>query len=302
MATIYLDHNIVHYFAIGFRSKEEQQRETRALREASDLGYQIALSDWSIVETANEATNAKVDACLQFIESLSVRWMFNARYVQRLEVRRFLNVGEVYPDTRPALTALSTAHFNQLAFLETPTLPIQTERTTPHDLLSQWRAKPYLLEGIRDSARETPVVIGRGQRAKADGKIKQVASLIDEECYAQLLPTQDNRGAPPTADVRNGWLRECMAGRERLKRMAPTIMVEDALTKERIADPMRRATVQDAYDLQHALVPLVYCDALVTADKYLQAICGKAGVTTEPVAHVVESLSRALDILSKPAI
>lgn len=152
MATIYLDHNIVHYFTIGFRSKEEGQVETRALREASDLGYQVALSDWSIVETANEATDARVDASLQFIESLGAFWMFNARYVQRLELSRFLNVGEVYPDTRPTLAEVSTSHFNQLAFLEMPTLPIQTKRMMPSDLVAQWRAKP-VSQDIRRNCR-----------------------------------------------------------------------------------------------------------------------------------------------------
>jgi hypothetical protein len=93
MKTIYLDHNIVHYFVKGFPKQLDAAVEHTSLRQAqaSYPDVRFVVSDWNVIEAARECVGAQApldlaDKHVTFFEQLHPLFIAGHDILERIEM------------------------------------------------------------------------------------------------------------------------------------------------------------------------------------------------------------------------
>lgn len=259
MATIYLDHNVIADIAgIPGTGDALQLREHVTALQALD--HRFVLSAWNMYELARSNVQQHVDQCCSFVEVLKPLWISDSTKVKRQEVDRFLQ--PVFDNVGPVRNRSFTP-FNETVAAMWATFgeggrPDETFRTSVASL----RAHPDFVADVDRAAMETPEAILIGRHAHRDGRAKLFQGIIDREYLELFLPTGPN----------SQQLDYLMANRKKLLSVSPALAVEEAISKLHVRDSFKPEPA-DASDLQHAMVPLGYCDYFVTNDGQLAQHC-----------------------------
>ena len=89
----------------------------------------------------------------------------------------------------------------------------------------------------------------------------------------------------------------CWANRDQFYRECPAMGVEHFVCEARTRDPNRQPTESDAIDLQHTVLGLSYCDALVT-ERYAYSTAAYAIKVLAPLPLATVHRSFGPDILN----
>lgn len=227
----------------------------------------VAVSQWLLIETANFKNRPRKLKRAAFIDSLNPAWLFDARIVQQRELAAFVYAG-FFRKQAPSIESYSNMLSDVVYWFMPAALrpPI-----TAVEYMNQIDAID--LTPLRDAAAESATALNTLKMA--DRKhIAQTEEPAFRAWIAQRLPAIDPDGQVIDTGRRQSILAWCWAERTRLYAACPAMDVEDQLFRVRRADPKRRAVDQDAYDLQHALIGLAYCDYFISRDGFVRT-CGE---------------------------
>jgi hypothetical protein len=89
MKTLYLDHNIIHYFVAGFPTGCDAAGERAGLHSVTENPgrFRIALSHWNLLEASREGPRERVVALADFIDGLNPLWLRDRLTLERLEMQ-----------------------------------------------------------------------------------------------------------------------------------------------------------------------------------------------------------------------
>jgi hypothetical protein len=276
MKTIYLDHNVVSGIA-GIPAAPDAETLRAYATELKKSGYRFALSAWNMYELARSDDIKHVEQCCAFVEELDPIWVSNTHTVKSQEVARYLQ--PIFDCIGPVRSKVVVPfHLTVAEMWSTyggPTRPDETFRGTVLAL----RSDPRNIERVERAANLTPNAILTGRQAKQNGALKFFKFIIDRGYFEGLVP----RGTPSQQ------VNFLMKTIKRVIAASPAIAVEEALTQHRVKDSFK-PTPNDAADLQHALVPLAYCDYFVTGDKHLHEQCRIVAEQAKLPCQVCKSL------------
>lgn len=257
MATIYLDHNVIADIAgiPGAGDAMELREQVTALQA---LNHRFVLSAWNMYELARSSDKQHIGQCCSFVESLASLWVSATRHVHVQEVDRFLQ--PVFDKIGPVRNRTVTP-FKQTVVQMWATFgadaPQQESFTTS---VAALRANPEYLLGVHRAAVATPAAILTGRHAWRNGleRAPALQAVIEQDYLQHLLPN----GASPEQ------LQYLVSERRKHLAVSPALALEDALARLRTRESFKPEP-GDGPDLQHAIVPLGYCDYFVTNDRQL---------------------------------
>ncbi len=282
MATIYLDHNIIAGIA-GIPGVSDAPDLLKHVKLLQAHGHRFVLSAWNMYELARSNNQQHIDQCCRFVENLDPLWVSDSTKVKRQEVDRFLQpefdkIGPVRNRNFSPFNATVPEMWGSFG-----------ERGRPDETFTSsvatLRAHPVFLADVDRSAKVTPEAILIGRQAQTDGRAKLLQGVIDREHLELFLPGAGSEwrdrlvarlypaGATPLEpSERSEWLDYLMATHRKLLAASPALAVEEAMSKLRVRESFTPEPA-DAADLQHAMVPLGYCDYFVTNDGQLAEHC-----------------------------
>src|SRR3990172_12644871 len=127
MKTIYVDHNIVHYFVAGFPVGQDEARERNALGwiQADPDQRRIVFSLWNIIEASRETPEARVHALARFMEECNPLWAVDRRNIQHLEVKNYVYAEVLgHPEVAPTISVIKNSLSEVLDILHPKAVPI----------------------------------------------------------------------------------------------------------------------------------------------------------------------------------
>ena len=250
--TIYLENNIL---SIAAKSSEPRSNDfEKQLYALSDAGYRLAISAWHIIEISKAPHQPTKDKYIQIVDRIKPLWLSNPHFIKQEEVNLFLI--DNFPDIE---ISNSDPIFNKYLSQMWATYDGLTFIGETFKDSINYYSDPTNRKVIDDAANETPNAIITGRAAYEDGKIKDQQLIIDREYFSSLVPQS----------IRNDALNFIEANIKNVYRSCPAIAVEDCISNVRIKESFRPKS-SDAYDLQHAVIGLSYCDYFVTDDKMLK--------------------------------
>jgi hypothetical protein len=259
MGTIYLDHNVVVDIS-GVPGAPDAPALLNHAKTLQTLGNRFVLSAWNMYELARSIDQQHVDQCCRFVEELHPLWVSDSRKVKSQEIDRFLQpkFDSIGPVRNRSFTPFSETVAEMWATFGESSLPDETFTNS----VAQLRAHPDFVSNIDQAAMETPAAILTGRQAHRDGRARLLQGSIDREFLELFLPEGD----------RNQQLDYLMQSRTKLLAASPALAIEEAMSRLRVRDSFKPERA-DAADLQHAMVPLGYCDHFVTNDGQLAQHC-----------------------------
>lgn len=271
MKTIYLDHNIIHYYVNGFPANVNEADERRALVEIDrrrDV-VRIVFSAWNLVEASRESPWDKVFSLAQFMQDREPHWICERRVLQRAELQSFIFSRYFDASSDGFRVNAITPCFSQIIRDLTPGSPV---------LLGE-RPEDYILcmfnhdqERIHNVERQTPETLKTLQRARKYGHLTPELRAQNVKEYISLsMPDRAPNGRLLIPAQREEILAYCVEHYEEILHECPCLQTEYILADYRIEDPMRNPEPQDAIDFMHMASALAYCDAVVTHERYLFA-------------------------------
>lgn len=259
VTTVYLDYNVISHIA-GVPNKANAEDLRKHLLELKTDGYRFALSAWHMYELARSNCQLHVDQCCALVEEILPLWVSNTQSVKRQEVDRYLQ--PIFDKVGPVRNR------NFIPFNETVSL---MWKTYSDDLIvhnenfrgsvAALRVDPNDIANIDRAANETPQAILMNRIAHKAGILEDIP-YIDRDYLKNLLPSRHSTQQLEYLE------KSCME----LVKASPTIAVEEALVQLRASDSFKPKP-SDGPDMQHALVPLAYCDYFVTDDNRLRNHC-----------------------------
>jgi len=253
VAIIYIDYNIISEAGqtpatIGSAAlRNELRRLTRG-------GHQMALSAWHAFELAKSKRDDHIASCCDLVEDLRPLWISNNRFVLAHELEQFL--------------AASTEDLRRFAFntyvsqmWSTYDAAAALVGETFVDTVRALRSNPTNLTEIETAANQTPGAVLIGREALQDGRLAAHQRIIDGDYFRSVL----RRARPADID-------RLVSTMDITLRSCPAVAVEESMTQLRVRGSFK-PTASDAADLQHAIVPLAYCDYFVSNDKQLSKHC-----------------------------
>lgn len=272
MKTVYLDHNIVHYYVMGFPPNVDETIERRVLAEIDSKRDEIRIvfSTWNLIESSRK--RPWDDACrlAQFIQDRIPYWIHDRRILQCDELRAFI-FSQFFPNAgfdRFRVNAIRPT-FSQMMHEWMPQFP-----ALPNE--QPIRFIRYLFDHqneqseIRRIETQTPEVLTTLQRARKDGHL--TAGLNDQVIEGWLshsMPHAGPDGLPLAQEIIQLFLAYCVNRYDEVLRECPCLQSEHLLADYRSEVATRNPQKQDAIDLMHMAPALAYCDAVVTNDGYL---------------------------------
>jgi hypothetical protein len=117
-----------------------------------------------------------------------------------------------------------------------------------------------------------------------------------------LIPKFDPDGKPFTVAQQADLLAWCEAHRKAFFDACPSLVVEDALTAVRTANPRRKPQRSDGIDLMHAVIALAYCDYFLIRDGYAKTCAMQVikGLSSRRLASVYDDPARLHSDLTVP--
>ncbi len=260
MKTIYLDHNVVSSIA-GITATQDAEKLRAHTVELKNSNYQFVLSAWNMYELARSNNMTYVEQCCSFVQELNPIWVNNNHAVKCQEVARYLQ--PMFDCIGPVRSRIVEPFHSTVAEMwSTYGGAMQLPNETFRDSVLLLRSNPKHIERVAQAANLTPDAILTGRKAQQNGALKFLEFIIDREYFVGLVP----RGTPREQ------VDFLMKTRKKVQEVSPAIAVEEALTLCRLRDSFK-PTPNDAADLQHAMVPLAYCDYFITDDKHLHEQC-----------------------------
>ena len=269
MSKLYIDNNILRYLVNGFPAGFNAELENQALdRLIADEQIDFCFSLWNFAELAGSPLE-EGDRYADLVERLNPIWMSERRYIQKSEIKDFINSEILGIDVVPAQSAYNTAFSQMMTTIEGMEGEAMVGET-PRRFIRYLCSHGDSAEAIRIRANEHPAILEVLQVARQDrARWHEVELLGFRQTLTGLLPMLDAQGRQVAADQRRAWLEECVRRREALRHACPSIAIEDYLTDFRTNNPQRRPMPSDALDYQHAVTATPYTDRLITADGYL---------------------------------
>jgi hypothetical protein len=263
--SIYLDHNIVHYLTLGFPEGVDLADEHAAIEALKAApGVRFIVSMWNIAECVAERQAVRLT---EYLSSLAPLWASDRLFIEKHEVQDFV-FGHYYGcDRRPPPL------FNEYVSQMCATLPGEGQNAVvgeSFEALARSMATKSSIRILKNAAAVVPRALTTIQEARAAGRwTKELQSTALREWIADLIPLRDpdDQIIPPA--LRQIILSRMTERKSGLFDECTVLNVHDFATEFRTKDPKRKPERQDAIDLMHWIVGVGYCDAFVTAEKYL---------------------------------
>jgi hypothetical protein len=282
MPTIYLDHNVVHYYVRGFPKtgpiSEDAERTalTRARGFSGDVRFVI--SDWNLVEASREKEPAPattpetlVRRYVEFFQSLHPLYLAAREAIEREEMRRLVLAHLGLPCPSEGLPV-----FNE-TFLQACAVSQHSD-----ELLLGYDAERFLLDLARHPemrATHYRPAEERSHQAQLDIRKAQQRGLygnpklefeLHRRWFRQMMPDRGTDGRTLSLAGLDALAQTFAADRQAVFDACPAIWSESAVTDIRANVGGRTPKIQDAIDLMHAVLPLAYCDALISDDRHFR--------------------------------
>lgn len=268
MKTIYLDHNIVHYFVAGFPLGWDEARERNALDgiQADPDQRRIVFSLWNIIEASRDTSEARVQALARFMEECNPLWAVERRNIQHLEVKNYVYAKVLgHPEVAAPISVIKN-YLSEVLDILNPQAASIVGVTVDQVATSFYRNRHH----IKATMGQVPQVLRGLQEARRNGTL---TPEIDEETLRRWLkPCIPNVGpdGQPIDIVRFVEVLEvCVRQFKDLLAHCPCMQAEILFEDYRTGDSRRNPQPQDGPDLMHAVVAVSYCDAFVTNDGYV---------------------------------
>lgn len=299
MRTIYLDHNIAHYFVRGFPAGVDAGIEEGAMRACLHPKSEVSfvLSDWNLVEAARESARQanpldEAGRYADFFESLRSLFIEGHDALERTEMRNYAYSRWKIPGASTPQNWMFATEFTQIALSRTP------------EILLGFNLRIYLRHLVKteSSRKEIGRSVGTalsaqqiGIDAHNDGELDKRKMEINRSWLLALLPERDPDGKWIAVQRRQELADELSQNVNDVFRHCPAIFTESVMTDIRATAGGRKARPQDALDLMHIVPALSYCDAFVSNDGPLLKQATKACISTSRRVVVSASLSEALN-------
>ena len=277
MKSIYLDHNVAHYFVRGFPKDgtypEDVERATltQALRHYPEVGF--VLSPWNIVESAAERERDSdptvlANRCADFFENLKPLHIAAHNIIERDEMKQCvwtaLGLQRVPSEVPVFHEHLSQVHVQSGMTDAVIGYNIRKE-------LTYLAADSASREGIRKSQQTALSAQKEVRKAAQDGRWSdpQLRTEILRKWFSSMVPERKPDAHSLILPERQKAVASFLLDPKVVFQRCPAIFVEDLLTDVRATAMRKGPRIQDTMDLMHLLVPLAYCDALVSNDRIL---------------------------------
>jgi hypothetical protein len=281
MKTLYLDH---HYIAREAAGQPAHWQQLGAML-AAHPEWRLAVSECNLLEIASDGDKARAQRRAAFIDSLKPAWMMERLDIQKCEVEAFLCTHHFFVD--PAPFGVFHEHLSQVT--------IRHAQPIIGETAASWvaRINPTEIDGAK---RQTVSSLRTLQAAT-----KQQKQHIDESVFRAWvepkIPLRDPGGLLMKKADRDTLAGFCWANRDQFYRECPAMGVEHFVCEARTRDPNRQPTESDAIDLQHTVLGLSYCDALVT-ERYAYSTAAYAIKALAPLPLATIRRSFGPDILN----
>lgn len=305
MKTIYLDHNLYHYFVRGF-SDEEWERRDRAALERCLKAYpamRFALSDWNLTEAAREeGGELKPDELLSrysdFFFRLRPLYLPTPVEIERAEMRRHVNQLLGWEDSLEQIPVFNE-HLTQLLAIA------GIEPLIGYDLrhfMTYLQEHPESRDRFRQAEQAVPTAMRVWQRGHREGldKDKEVRAQIEAKWFAALVPERQPDGRFISRQQRAEIVERLALSPNRVYDACPAVHAESVLAEVRARFVDREPEDQDAIDLMHAVPALAYCTAIVSNDGHLRQCLQQAAQKMRSLLVVAKTLADALDRVGPP--
>jgi hypothetical protein len=266
MKTLYLDHHIIA------RETGGQPANWRTLEAILDANpdWRLAVSECNLLEIASDGDKARARRRAAFIESLKPAWIMERLDIQKREVEAFL--WRHHFQIGPAPIRVFYEHLSEVV--------IHHARPLIGETAASWVACADPGE-VAEAKRLTVNSLRTLQAAKKAQK-RQIEEVVFRAWIEPKMPPRNPGGTFITPAEREELIRFCYADRERFYRECPAMGVEHFVCEARTRDPQRQPTESDAIDLQHTVLGLAYCDALVT-ERYAFSTAAYAAKALAPL-------------------
>jgi len=248
MKTLYLDHQ---YIARETAGQPAHWQQLSAML-AANPKWRLAVSECNLLEIASDGDKVRAQRRAAFVDSLKPAWMMERLDIQKCEVKAFLWKNHFHVEPVPFVVFHD--HLSQVTIHHTQ--PIIGETAT------SWVARIDPSE-IDAAKRQTLSSLRTLQTATKQQK-KQIDEAVFRAWVELKIPPKDPGGRLMKKADREGLAGFCWTNRNQFYRECPAMGVEHFACVARTRDPNRQPTESDAIDLQHTVLGLSHCDALVT--------------------------------------
>jgi hypothetical protein len=301
MKTIYLDHNIAHYFVRGFPPNVDGAAERDALQKclSAPVDFRFVLTDWHLVEAARECTHRddpqdEGRRYADFFESLMPLFLDGHRALEKAEMATLAYSCWNLP-TRAKPDWMFATEFSQIASSHIPEMLVGlTPRIYLRHLINtdSSRTQFHQAAGLASSGQQIAI------DAYNDGRRFDLAiqQEINREWFLSLLPDRDLSNRWIELDRREQLADELSRSPDEVLRRCPAMFTESVITDIRAAAGGRKARPQDTFDLMHIIPSLAYCDAFVSNDaplrKQAEEVCRRTGRAVATVSRLKDALGK----------
>jgi hypothetical protein len=252
---------------------------------AANPEWRLAVSECNLLEIASDGDKARAQCRAAFIDVLKPEWMMERLDIQKCEVEAFLWKNHFLID--PAPFGVFHEHLSQVT--------IHHARPIIGETAASWvaRINPTEIDGAK---RQTVSSLGTLQAATKQQK-QQIDEAVFRAWVGPKIPVRDPGGLLTKKADRDTLAGFCWANRDQFYRECPAMGVEHFVCEARTRDPNRQPTESDAIDLQHTVLGLSYCDALVT-ERYAYSTAAYAIKALAPLPLATLHRSFGPDILN----
>jgi len=273
MKTVYLDHNVVHYYVAGFPSNVDEGAERRALDEIDrnrDV-LRIVFSAWNLVEASREGPWDRVSLLAQFIQERDPYWIVDRRVLQLAELRTFVFSQLFHVDPSGFRRDAIAPYLSQVLHDLTPQSPVLVGERA-EDYIGYMFNHHQDQQRIRDEESRTPEALNILQQARKNGHLTpKLSAQMNKEWISLSIPDRAPDEQPLTPALRAEVLAYCLGHYAELLSECPCMQSEHLLADYRTESATRKPQTQDCIDLMYMAPALAYCDVLTTHDRYLIA-------------------------------
>jgi len=271
MKTIYVDHNIVHYFVAGFPPGWNEARERNALDwiQTDSDQRRIVFSLWNIIEASREEPEARVQALARFMEECNPLWAVERRNIQHLEVKNYVYAEVLgHPEVAPPISVIKNYLSEVLDILSRQAVPIVA--VTVDRLATSFYRNRRFRDDIQATMEQVPEALRGLQEARRNGMLtREIQEETLRRWFAPCIPNVGPEGQPIDMVRYVEVLEVCVRKYIKLLAHCPCMQAEMLFEDYRTGDSGRNPQPQDGPDLMHAVVAVSYCDAFVTNDGYV---------------------------------
>lgn len=291
MKTIYLDHNVIHYFSWRFPNSIDAAAEINALKAArADSQCKFVLSPSSIYEAASGNNKDCIEATAKFIDSLDFWFIPDHPVLAKRELRR--HVLRVYFGENVSVESPFATSYTQ-HLVDVGISNISVGKYTPAGMIRHYAKHPHgQLDAVNQQRMTRPEILQQLQKAKAEGEFDaEMERRVAYDYFMLHFPERTFDGTWIPKEKKDAIIPELIRNQKEVFRECPTIWVDSLLSDARIENPARKPQLGDAIDIMHMGSALAYCSAFVSNDGYTRTVACRVANTAETGCEVVSLLS-----------